>query len=61
MPYVNVQLAGKLTLEQKQKIAEGVTDVLFEVANKPKDSVMIVIDEIDRDNLAKGGKLLSEQ
>ena len=60
MPYVNVKVAGKLTKEQKEKIAEGITKVLEEVANKPPSSTYIVIEEVDRDNWAKGGKLLSD-
>ncbi len=61
MPYVNVKVAGKLTKEQKEKIAEGITKVLEEVANKPPSATYIVIEEVDRDNWAKGGKLLSNQ
>ncbi len=61
MPYVNVKVAGKLTKEQKEKLAEGITKVLEEVANKPPSATYIVIEEVDRDNWAKGGKLLSNQ
>ena len=61
MPYVNVKVAGKLTKEQKEKIVEGITKVLEEVANKPPSATYIVIEEVDRDNWAKGGKLLSNQ
>jgi len=61
MPYVNVKVAGKLTKEQKQKIAEGITKLLQEVANKPPEATYIVIEEIDRENWAKGGKLLSDK
>ncbi len=61
MPYVNVKVAGKLTKEQKEKIVEGITKVLEEVANKPPSATYIVIDEVDRENWAKGGKLLSNQ
>lgn len=60
MPYVNIKVAGKLTKEQKQKIVEGITKLLEEVANKPPQSTYIVIDEVDRENWAKGGKLLSD-
>jgi 4-oxalocrotonate tautomerase len=60
MPYVEVKVAGKLTKEQKEKIAEGITKVLEEVANKPPQSTYIVIIEVDRENWAKGGKLLSD-
>jgi 4-oxalocrotonate tautomerase len=61
MPYVNVKVAGKLTKEQKEKIAEGITKVLEDVANKPPSATYIVIEEVDRENWAKGGKLLSNQ
>jgi 4-oxalocrotonate tautomerase len=60
MPYVEVKVAGKLTKKQKEKIAEGITKVLEEVANKPPQSTYIVITEVDRENWAKGGKLLSD-
>lgn len=60
MPYVNIKVAGKLTKEQKQKIVEGITKLLEEVANKPPQSTYVVIDEVDRENWAKGGKLLSD-
>lgn len=61
MPYVNVKVAGTLTKEQKQKIVEGITKVLEEVANKPPSATYVVIEEVDRDNWGKGGKLLSDK
>jgi 4-oxalocrotonate tautomerase len=59
MPYVNVKVAGKLTKDQKAKIVEGITKVLEEVADKPPSATTIVIEELNRENWAKGGKLLS--
>ncbi len=61
MPYVNVKVAGTLTKEQKRKIVEGITKVLQEVANKPPEATYIVIEEVDRDNWGKAGKLLSDK
>ena len=58
MPYVSIRVAGTLTKDQKQKISEGVTEVICKVANKPKDSVLIFIDECSGENIASGGKLL---
>ncbi len=60
MPYVNIRVAGQLSREQKAKICDGVTEVIAKVANKPKDSVLIFIDEEERDNISKGGVLLSD-
>ncbi|MDR2550604.1 MAG: 4-oxalocrotonate tautomerase family protein [Desulfobulbus sp.] len=60
MPYVSIRVAGTLTKEQKQKIAKGVTEVISEAANKPKDSILLFIDEESRDNIAKGGVLIED-
>lgn len=59
MPYVNIRIAGTLTKEQKENISQGVTDVIAKEAQKPPETVLIFIDEVDRDNIAKAGKLLS--
>ncbi len=59
MPYVNVKVAGTLTRDQKEKIAEGITNLLQEVAGKPPSVTYVVIDEVDRDDWAVGGRLLS--
>jgi 4-oxalocrotonate tautomerase len=60
MPYVNIRLAGKLDKRQKEEICSGVTDVIAKVANKPKDSILIFIDEEQHENIAVGGKLLQQ-
>ena len=60
MPYVNIRVAGSLSKEQKKKISQGVTDVISQEAGKPPESVLIFIDEVERDNIAKAGKLLSD-
>ncbi len=59
MPYVNVKVAGELTKDQKEKIADGITRVLEEVAGKPPKVTYVVFEEVDRENWAVGGKLLS--
>ncbi|MFT5728063.1 MAG: 4-oxalocrotonate tautomerase [Desulforhopalus sp.] len=58
MPYVNIRVAGTLTKEQKAQISEGVTEVISKVANKPPEAILIMIDEIAHENVAKAGKLL---
>jgi 4-oxalocrotonate tautomerase len=60
MPYVNIRVAGKLDKNQKEEICAGVTDVISKAAGKPKDSILIFIDEVEHENIAKGGKLLSK-
>ncbi len=60
MPYVNIRVAGTLDKQQKEEICSGVTDVIARVANKPKDSILIFIDEDQHENIAQGGKLLQK-
>ena len=60
MPYVNIRVAGTLDKEQKEQICEGVTEVIAKVANKPKGSILIFIDEVEHENIASGGKLLQK-
>jgi 4-oxalocrotonate tautomerase len=59
MPYVNIRVAGKLTKEQKSNISRGVTDVIAKEANKPPEAVLIFIDEVEHENVARGGDLLN--
>jgi 4-oxalocrotonate tautomerase len=58
MPYVSIRVAGKLTKDQKAKISQGVTDVISKEGNKPPESILIIIDEVEKENIAKAGKLL---
>lgn len=60
MPYINVQVAGKLTLEQKREIAKDISETMQRVAGKPKSSCYIVFEEVDRSNWAKGEVILSD-
>jgi 4-oxalocrotonate tautomerase len=60
MPYVNVRLAGSLTREQKQKIAEEITDTLERIAQKPRSYTYITFDEVKEENWAVAGELLDQ-
>jgi len=58
MPYINIRVAGALSRQQKQQIAEGITTLMQQVAGKPPEATYVVIDEVERENWAKAGKLL---
>ena len=60
MPYVSIRVAGTLTREQKKQISKGVTEVISEAANKPPENILIFIDEVEKENIAKSGKLLDD-
>jgi 4-oxalocrotonate tautomerase len=61
MPYVSIRLAGKLSRNQKENIAQGVTKVIAQETGKPESSILIFIDEEQRENIAKGGRLIDQQ
>jgi 4-oxalocrotonate tautomerase len=58
MPYVSIRVAGTLTKNQKEKICRGVTDTIAKETGKPPESVLIFIDEVAHENVAKAGRLL---
>ncbi len=58
MPYVNVQVVGELTGDQKLKIAQEMSETLEKVAQKPKKHTYIVFEEIKAENWAKGDQLM---
>ena len=60
MPYVSIRLAGKLDRRQKEEICAGVTEVIAKAAAKPKDSILIFIDEVEHENISSGGRLLQK-
>ena len=60
MPYVNIRVAGTLSKKQKENISKAVTEIICKETGKPPESVLLMLDELDRDNVAKSGKLLSD-
>jgi 4-oxalocrotonate tautomerase len=59
MPYVNVKVVGKLSKEQKQKIASEISNSLLKHASKPVEHTYVVFDEVNGENWAKGEKLFA--
>ena len=58
MPYVSIRVAGQLAKKQKEEICAGVTEVISRVANKPPESILIFIDEVEHENISTAGRLL---
>lgn len=58
MPLVNIRLTRRetpTTREQKAALIEGVTQLMQDVLDKRRDSVVVIIDEVDPDNWGEGG------
>jgi 4-oxalocrotonate tautomerase len=61
MPYVNIKVTREgVTAEQKEKLIQGATQLLFDVLGKPPHTTYVVIDEVDTDNWGVGGITITE-
>jgi 4-oxalocrotonate tautomerase len=59
MPFIKVKLAGPITVEEKQKIIAGMTEVLHTVLGKKPEATNVVIEEHNTDNWGVGGESLT--
>lgn len=60
MPVVTIKLAGKLSREQKKKIAEEITATLERHADKPASYTYVAFEELPYESWAIAGVLLDE-
>lgn len=58
MPYIHIRLAGELSREQKKQIVEEFTATMERVANKPREYVIVNIEETKEENWGWGGVML---
>jgi 4-oxalocrotonate tautomerase len=61
MPIVNIDFGSKLTKEQKGAVAKGVTASIATATGVPEEAVIVIINEVDKDNIAKAGVLFSDR
>jgi len=63
MPYVNIKITREdkeVTAEQKKRLIAEITRVMGEVLERNTSSLVIVIDEIPKDNYGIGGRTVTE-
>jgi len=58
MPVVEIKLAGKLSGEQKGKIAAEITELMERVAGKPKNYTYVIFTDVPAGSFAIGGEML---
>ncbi len=57
MPIVQVEMLEGRTVEQKRAMVAKVTTVISETLVRPPENVTIIIREMSKEHLAKGGRL----
>jgi 4-oxalocrotonate tautomerase len=60
MPVVHIHLMKGRSIEKKRELAEKVTSALTETIGVNRDTVEILLHEIEVDNVAKGGILFAD-
>ena len=59
MPFVQVNVWAGMSPQNKQKVVEGITQVLADIGI-PSQATTVMIVEIPKENWASGGKLHSQ-
>jgi len=57
MPFVTVTMWSGRTVEQKRRLTRAITDAMIEHAGAKPDALHVVIEEVSRENWARGGTL----
>ncbi len=61
MPFVNIKITDEnVSIENKQKIIKGVTDLLVSVLDKNPKTTLVVIEEISQENWGINGQSVKE-
>jgi 4-oxalocrotonate tautomerase len=60
MPFVNVQIVAGKTVEQKAALAKAITNAFVEIVQSKPEAVSVIFTDIQKTDLAKAGKLVSE-
>jgi len=61
MPVLRVSMWKGRTHEQKAELAKALTNVVTEILKAPPEATTIIFEEVDKENWAKGGKLVSDE
>lgn len=61
MPMIKVEMFAGRTAEQKRALAEKLTDAFVEAAGGTRESVQVVLVDVEKSNWAAGGVLYSDK
>ena len=61
MPHVTVQLLEGRTTEQKRAAAKAITDAVVETLGAPRESTVVVFQDIARDSWSRAGTLVADR
>ncbi|PLX98778.1 MAG: tautomerase [Desulfuromonas sp.] len=56
MPYIEINMTAGATKEQKEKLIEGITDLMVNILDKNPASTQVVIKELTAENWGIAGR-----
>jgi len=60
MPIIRIEMVAGRSQEQKRELAEALTRETARIAGTSPSSIMVIIEDVAKENWAVGGKLLSD-
>lgn len=60
MPIVRIEMWPGRTKAQKAELARVITDAMVTIAHTTPEAVIVVFEEVPKENWAQGGRLASE-
>ena len=63
MPVINIKMThedGGATKEQKEELSKSITELFAKIFGRGASSAVVIIDEVNTDNYAIGGKTISQ-
>ena len=60
MPIIRIEMVAGRSAEQKRELAEALTRETARIAATSPSSIMVIIEDVAKENWAVGGKLLSD-
>ena len=60
MPFVNIKITREgVTVRQKERLIQGITDLLAQILDKNPETTIVVIDEVETDNWGIRGETVT--
>lgn len=61
MPFVHIELVAGRTSEQKRNLVKEVTEAVSKNTGAPSEKIHVILNEMQPENYAVNGKLLSQK
>lgn len=61
MPYINVRMLQGRSDQQKRELVKAITEAMVKTCGAKAEGTSVVIDEVAKENWARGGVLMADQ